>query len=502
MKPILLLTTLSSLSVSGGAYASTKAQPNIVIIFTDDHRYDGISALGNRDLKTPNFDSLVERGVTFTNTYLQGANSAATSTPSRAQLLTGRSVFEIEMTWRNFPAKYTSFAAAFSEAGYNTFTTGKQNNAESSMRGFTSGAKLFDLSPAYYNPHFYLPVQDYRADGKYNIKHLYLVGGENQEFRVPPAYFYANKKKGETEPRLKLEEFDGTHSSEVFATATADYITTYSDEKPFLIYLPFHAPHDPRNAPQKYYDMYPPESLQLPANYAEKHPFDTGDMEARDELIITYPRKEAEVRKELSDYYALITHLDDQLGVVLKAIEDKGIADNTLVVFASDSGLGMGSHALMGKQNLYDDAGIHVPFVLCGLDIPKNERRTNLCYTYDIYPTLCDIAGVKIPESVTGKSVKGAIAAPNAAAGREELFFGYKNIQRAIRDEQYKLIEFCVNGERNTLLFDIKNDPYETKDLSKDRSYRKVLKHMRERLVANKSIDAEWGAKFWETYLK
>lgn len=498
MKPLFLMTALSSLAIGGELYAASNTQPNVLIIFTDDHRYDGIAALGNADLKTPNFDSLVEKGVTFTNTYLQGANSAATSTPSRAQLLTGRSVFDIEMTWRSFPAEYTSFATAFSAAGYNTFTTGKQNNAEASMRGFTDGAKLFDLSLGYYNPHFYLPVQDFRADGAYDNKHLYLVGGDNQEFRVPPAYFYPESEG--KEPRLKLEEFDGTHSSEVFATAVADYITDYSDENPFLIYLPFHAPHDPRNAPQEYYDMYPPESLHLPVNYADSHPFDTGDLESRDEHLISYPRKEAEVRKELSDYYALITHMDDQLGLVLKAIEEKGIADNTIIVFASDSGLGMGSHALMGKQNLYDDAGIHVPFVVSGLDIPQNERRDNLCYTYDIFPTLCELTGVEIPESVMGKSVAPLIFSATAERTRDELFFGYKDVQRAIRDEQYKLIEFCVNGERNTLLFDIENDPYETKDLSKDKSYRKILKGLRERLEANQKNDAEWGANFWKTY--
>lgn len=504
MKPILLLSALTCVADGAVAYAqeaqTNGERPNVLIVFTDDHRYDGVAALGNPDLKTPNLDSLVNNGVTFTNTFLQGANNGATSTPSRAQLITGKSVFEIPNgDGRFFPATMTSFATAFSEAGYNTFTTGKQNNGpEASMRGFQSGAKMFDLTKGFYKPHFYLPVQDFREDGKYSADHLYLVGGENQEFRVPVKMFYSQKGQ---EPKLKFEEFAGTHSNEVFGRAAEEFITNYHEEEPFLMYLAFHAPHDPRNAPQEYYDMYPPETLQLPVNYLPQHPFDTGEMEIRDEMLAPYPRTEENTKQQLCEYYALITHMDHQLGKVFEALRKRGMDKNTLIIFASDSGLGMGSHGLFGKQNLYNDAGIHVPFVLCGPNIPKNEKRSDLCYTYDIFPTLCDLTGVQIPASVTGKSMAASVPAQSEVGVRDELFFAYTNLERSVRDERYKLIVYCVNDDVHELLFDLQEDPNEMVNLANERKYGKILKRLRTRLIANKAIDAEWGNKFWETYL-
>jgi arylsulfatase A-like enzyme len=116
------------------------------------------------------------------------------------------------------------------------------------------------------------------------------------------------------------------------------------------MYLAFHAPHDPRQAPEAYRALYPPESIKLPPSYLPQHPFDNGEMTIRDERLPPWPRTPAIARQELADYYAIITHLDTQIGRVLAALEQSGQADNTIIVFAGDSGLGVGNHGLMGKQ--------------------------------------------------------------------------------------------------------------------------------------------------------
>lgn len=486
--------TIKAISVPLEAKQAKQGRPNVLIVFTDDQRFDSVNALGNKDIHTPNLDSLVNHGVTFTNAYLQGANSGATSVPSRAQLLTGRGVFNIPDGFAKFfPESMTSFATAFKKAGYYTFTTGKQNNGpEASLRGFMDGAKLFDMNPGYYHPHYKMPVQDFRKDGKYSSKYLYFVGGNNQEKR-----YYCSQYGSKD----KINTFEGTHDCKVFGKACADFIKDYKEDKPFLIYLPFHAPHDPRQAPQNYRDMYPADKIHLYPNFRTMPLFNDGQAMVRDEILAPYPRTIDDTKQQIADYYALITFMDAEFGKILNVMRERGFDKNTIIIFASDSGLGLGSHGLFGKQSLYDDAGIHVPFVLCGPNIPENKKRKDLCYTYDIFPTICDLTNVPIPKSVLGKSMAASVAQENTNPVRKELFFGFENTQRAVRDNKYKLIESCVSGVRTTQLFDIEKDPYEMNNLYNIKKYQPILAKLRKQLVANKKNDAEWGDAFWDTYL-
>ncbi|MGB5667888.1 MAG: sulfatase-like hydrolase/transferase, partial [Maribacter sp.] len=279
-------------------------KPNVVIIFTDDHRYDAVGVLGNGQVKTPNLDKLIHGGTTFTNAYIQGANSGAVCAPSRAQLLTGRGVFELpDGNGHYFPESMTSIPMAFKEEGYFTFITGKSHNGpEASMRGFIGGSKLFGLSNGYYIPHYRMPYQDFREDGAYGKEHLYFVDGGNNDVKLSPDKNMAHI---------------GPHSSEIFAKSAVDFLEGYDKKQPFLLYLPFHAPHDTRNAPKKYHDMYSPSSIELQVNYLEMHPFDNGDLYIRDEKLAPYPRTERDTKNQLADYYAIITHMDDQIGKVL-----------------------------------------------------------------------------------------------------------------------------------------------------------------------------------------
>lgn len=485
---IFIILSIVYVKVSGADNLKTK--PNIIILFTDDHRYDGVHALGNKQIKTPSLDKLINNGVTFTNAYLQGANSAATCSPSRAQLLTGRGVFDIPKgNGRSFPESMTSIPMAFKDAGYYTFITGKSHNGpEASMRGFDFGAKLYGLTGGYYKPHFRLAYQDFREDGQYGKEHMYFVDGKNHDIKLTPLDDHLDHV--------------GPHSSEIFAKAAVDFLEGYEKEQPFLMYIAFHAPHDTRNAPQKFHEMYPPEKIKLPVNFLPEHPFDNGDLHIRDEELAPFPRTVEDTKKQLSDYYAIITHMDEQIGKILEALKKEGFDKNTIIVFSSDSGLGMGSHGLFGKQNLYDDAGIHVPIVFCGPGIPKKQQKTDLCYSFDIFPTLCDLAGISIPESVKGISLEGSIREEKTVNAREELYFAYCSTQRAVRNKQYKLIEYCVDGAVHSQFFDLKNDPYETTDLSQMAEYAEKLKILKKSLNSHQLEEADWGQTFWNNYLK
>ena len=172
----------------------------------------------------------------------------------------------------------------------------------------------------------------------------------------------------------------------------------------------------------------------------------------------------AAIRRHVAEYYAMISHLDAELGRVIDALRTTGELDNTIIVFAGDNGLALGQHGLMGKQSTYDHS-VHVPLLMAGPGVPRGERREALCYLLDIYPTLCGMLGVAAPPSVEGRSLCPVLADPDAAV-RDKLHFAYMDLHRAVTDGRHKLIECVVDGERHTQLFDHAADPRELLDLA------------------------------------
>ncbi|MEM9849407.1 MAG: sulfatase-like hydrolase/transferase, partial [Bacteroidota bacterium] len=268
----------------------------------------------------------------------------------------------------------------------------------------------------------------------------------------------------------------------------------YQKEQPYFMYLAFHAPHDPRQAPVDYKAMYPTESIKLPPSYLSQHPFDNGHLFLRDEALAPWPRTPKIACQELADYYAIITHLDAQIGKVIAALKASGQYENTLIVLAGDSGLAVGNHGLLGKQNIYDEDGLHVPFILSGGIIKaKGQNIHALSYIHDIFPTICDLVDIEIPKTLLGKSLLPVIEGKQTQI-RDYTYHAYRQFQRAYRKGDYKLIEYVrakdrnkkegefVAGSRVTQLFHIKNDPWETQDLSFFPEHRKRVLEMREKM--------------------
>jgi len=417
-----------------------RKRPNILFLFTDDQRFDTLQALGNPEIVTPNMDRLARNGTVFTQAHIMGGTSPAVCAPSRAMLLTGRTLFHIPpsfaVPWSvgksdRGQCPYVTFPERFREAGYTTFATGKwHNDPPVFARGFSHGAKIFFGGMS---DHLKVPVNDFDPGGKY-----------------PKNEQYIGKK----------------FSSDLFSDAAIEFLEGYQDDAPFLMYVSYTAPHDPRMAPKKYADLYPPDTISAPKNFMAKHPFDNGEMTIRDEQLAPWPRTPAIVQREIAGYYAMITHLDDQIGRVLGALEASGRADNTIVVFAGDNGLAVGQHGLLGKQNLYEHS-VRVPLILSGVGIPKGKQSDALCYLLDVFPTLCDLAGVSVPDTVEGKSLAPVLASDTAQV-RDSIFCAYRTFQRMVSDGRWKLILYNVKGKRTTQLFDLKNDPWELSNLADD----------------------------------
>jgi choline-sulfatase len=256
------------------------------------------------------------------------------------------------------------------------------------------------------------------------------------------------------------------HSSTLIADAAVQFLRKVErDRNPFFMYVAFNAPHDPRQAPREFLDFYPPEKLELPPNFLPRHPFPIeAGFDGRDEILAPYPRTPDIVRVHLQEYYAIISHMDMEIGRILDALETSGTAGNTIVIFTSDQGLAVGQHGLLGKQNLYDHS-LRVPFVMAGPGIPKRKRNDALFYMQNVFATTCEMAGVPRPQSVQFPSIVPLITGEKNKL-YDTLYVAFLDRQRAVRTEEWKLIR--TPGARQVQLFNIKRDPWERQNLADD----------------------------------
>lgn len=392
--------------------------PNILHIHADDHRADGLNALGSRLLVTPNLDALVERGTTFTRCYTMGSMSGAVCQPSRTMMLTGKSWLRIpaaKVPLKELDAS-TFLPKVISAAGYQTFHAGKGGNE------FTPGLQSFDQS---------IRMADHAPD----------------------------HRRG---------------SSERHADAVLTFLSTREKHRPFYVYLAPPVPHDPRVAAPEFHQFYEANQMALPEAFMPVHPFDNGEMSVRDEQLAPWPRTMEDTKRQIADYYACVTGLDHHVGRIIERLRKEGQLENTIVIFSGDNGLSLGEHGLFGKQNLYEFGGMHVPLVIAGPGIPRG-RTDALVYLMDLFPTLAELAGAKTPAGVEGRSLLPVISGQKLEV-RDALYTAYKNCQRAVCNRRWKLIRYPLVNV--TQLFDLNADPRELSNLADLPEHASTLREM------------------------
>jgi len=401
-------------------------RPNIVLILSDDHNYRALGVSGNEAIRTPNLDRLAGEGVYFNRCFTPNPICS----PGRACIYTGQD------SWTNgaiingqrINNKSPVFPSLLAVSGYETYFGGKwHGDGKPWTRGYTTGGRCW-------------------AGGKFDHFELALTKwGEGADTR-------------ETADR---------YSTTVFTDDAVKYLEGEHD-RPFLMVLAYTVGHDVFMAPPGYGRKYAANEIPLPPNYMPKPPIKQFYPKIRDETVIPFPRTKASVRRATAEYYAMFEHMDDQIGRMLKVIREKKLDENTLVIFASVKGMSMGSHGIIGKQTMYEE-GVRSSLIVRHPTLrPAANINSSLVSTTDIFPTICEIAGVDIPDSVEGQSLLGIYDGSRKA--RERLFMSYHDprrdtITRAIRTNRYKLIQHLVTGERQ--LFDLEKDPYELKNLIK-----------------------------------
>ena len=354
---------------AGRARAVTPCRPNFLFILADDLAPFSLAAYGNAVCRTPHLDRLAAEGMTVDGAHIMGSWSGAVCMPSRTMLMTGRGLWHIPGQGNPHakdPALVPpdlaaqSLPAVFNRAGYDTFRTCKEGNS-------------YPAANALFKTRHERTCRDDAGD----------CGSAWHADRV-------------------LEHLDRRR--------------TEGARDPFLIYLGFSFPHDPRNAHPDRLARYGavnelvpdapvnPAAPPLPANYLPEHPFPHGHPKLRDEEQVQgvmKSRAEAVIRNETGREYACIEEMDAQIGRVLDRLQETGELESTFVVFTADNGIAVGRHGLMGKQNLYEHSW-RVPFLARGPGIAPGSRAAGNLYLMDLLPTFCDLASVAAPATCEG----------------------------------------------------------------------------------------------------
>lgn len=461
-------------------------KPNVLFILTDDQSYNTIHALGNPQIQTPNLDKLVQRGTSFTRAHIPGGTVSAVCMPSRGMINSGKTLFHLEENGRVIPADHVTMGENFLQNGYHCFETGKwHNGVDAFRRSFDAGENIFFGGMW---DHWNVPVYDYQENGVYD-----------HTIRFTPNFSASSETMSVIAQRIHA----GVHSTELFTDSAVKYIENYDSDQPFFMYVSFLAPHDPRTMPEKYRTMYDPNEIQLPPNFQTMPDFSFGwAAKGRDENVEAYPRSEKAVRQHIADYYAMISHVDEHVGRMVTALENKGLLEDTIIVFCGDNGLAVGQHGLMGKQNVYEHS-VGIPLIMAGPGIPENERRSQYVYLLDVYPTLCDLAGIDIPQSVDGRSF-AKMFTDSSYITREDLYLAFQARIRGVMDQRYKLIEYRTDKVKLTQLFDLEKDPWETMNFYDMTGYEEITQRLRQRLQEYRQ---EWddegvlvGQQFWQQW--
>jgi choline-sulfatase len=440
-------------AISGQALRRQQAEitrrPNIVFMCSDQH--NGRMLLGGPEdavpVRTPNLKRLASMGVHFKNSYCVDPVCA----PARASLMTGRFASDVG-SYGNatpFDGRVPTWGTYLEREGYSCWATGKMDLTGAADLGFE----------------------------QVNTNHGHYERPDITElFRRPMCYRLDERKQVDG----KVEE-RGRHDQEVLESGLRFLRTrAKSTGKPWAAYLGFIMPHPPFGAPQKYWDLYPPDQVRMPnvpVGYLEGLPLDFQIL--RQFKMIATPIPEERIRRARSAYYGMISELDGMIGEILDEIEKMGELQNTLVVYTSDHGEMLGEHGLWLKNNLLEGAA-RVPLVMAGAGLPRGVTIETPVSHVDLVATLLDFAGLTKPSGLRGSSLLPMIGGKQFS--HSKFVYGESNSEGnctgsfMIRKGKWKYIYFSWYGDGQ--LFDLEDDPGEMNNLANSPLHASVVQEL------------------------
>ncbi len=440
-------TTGFAAGMLSNAFAKTGKRPNIVFVLADDQRADMMSCSGNPYVKTPHFDRMAKEGVMFENAFV----NVAVCSPSRACFLTGKNPHQVGAPCiihnaQTFHRTEIPFPQRLHDAGYSTAHFGKWHLGEGHVAkpGYDVWRGFYAVGP-YFNPT--------------------LSGtGETKQY------------KGFTD--------------DVLSELAADYIKeSAKKDKPFCVFVGLKAPHLHFEYPPRHEHIFDGKDIPKPDSYDEDY-VRTGKPAFKNlpcniklkEFIGGLPLFDNSWDKYIKSYYRSSQSLDDSLGTIMKAVDESGEADNTILIYTSDHGYSLGEHGLTEKHYAYEKC-IRIPMLVrYPRMIKPGIRRKEMVLNMDVAPTLLDLADVPIPKDVEGKSWRPLLESKNEKEHdfRDDFLYYLEGLNLAIRTKRYKLIQW-PNTDFSEF-YDLKKDPDEMKNLINNPAYSKIKKRLENRI--------------------
>lgn len=428
----LILTALALLSLPA-AWAGPRLgrRPSVLLILPDQWRGQDLGCMGNSEVRTPHLDRLASQGVLFRNTF---ANTPVCC-PARANILTGKYAHRNGMVANDLRLRESerTIAEVLAENGYRTGFVGKWH---------------LDGGPR--RPGFVPP-------GPRRQGFAYWAANECDHRHFRPTYFR------DTDRPIT----EGRFEPEVWTDRAVEFLKQAGEDRFFLI-VSMGPPHDPYGAPEKFMKLYDPARLTMRPNWSEG--------------------VQAAGRKELAAYYAAMTAVDEQVGRLMKALDDTGRAEDTIVLFTSDHGDMLGSHGQRLKRKPWEES-IRVPGIVRYPARVKPGRTTKALLSHvDLAPTLLSLCGLAVPEEMQGTDLSGAVLG-TADRGPDSAFFqifvpfagdATPRPWRGVRTDRHM---YARTQEGPWLLYDLEHDPYERKNLALDPAQAAVKDRMEAKLA-------------------
>jgi arylsulfatase A-like enzyme len=485
----LYLYLLLSLFTAPVLASQEASKPNLLIIMTDQQRFDALSAAGNTVLQTPNIDRLANEGVLFENAY----TPVPVCGPARVGILTGLSmdnsgIFRNQDVYRPESFKGgASFDMILSGAGYKTGYYGKWHSPQILAAHYdnlddyhvtaTSGSAGMGIGMAA----FYRNFLDAAGEPGYEMADQFdLPDGQlldtysRRPYRLSPmdkryglsdeqVLALGDPSQGDIQGTLLI---DAAHSiTAMEAGGVLDAIDRLAGE-PFSLTVSFHYPHPPYTPSEPYASMYDPGKMPLPLSITdtmERSPY----VDANKQYASPRYRDPDKVRHFIATYYGLVREIDDWVGKILDKLDQHGLADNTLVIFVSDHGEMLGSHGMTSKNIFYEES-VHVPFLMrLPGSIAAGTRVKSPVSTRDIFPTIMDYLGQPYQKAINGKSLKAVI---ESRESRDFVVSEWREMSSVptymIRSGDWKLlISKLPDAGSVDALYNLENDPGEMNNL-------------------------------------
>ena len=465
--------------IQGCQLEQKQYQPNILIIHSDQHRIDCIGAYENKDIQTPNIDFLAKEGVLYQNSY----SSLPVCTPSRYSLLSGMYVHQ-HKGWTNHstlnPAIET-FPDVLKSAGYKTKAIGKMHFAPTYLDvGFEEMILAEQDGPGRWDDDYHRDLMNNNLADKIDLE------DQRQEYRKnAPEHYWRSYGTASTNLPEKY------YSTNWIANHTLETIENWDESGSNMLMVGFIKPHHPFDPPKKWTEMYDPDSLELLPGWIEK-PINY-DLEEHSGYFKNLALNEDALRKSMTYYYASITQIDFEIGRIINVLKDKGLYDNTIIIYTSDHGEHLGYHHQILKGGHLYESIMKVPLII---KYPKSQyagiKNNKLVSNVDLAPTILNTAGLKIPKAMSGRNLT------DSSFNREYVCAeGWMGNQTMARSKKFKLIR---KRDGKSLFFNLETDPLEMNNLYNDTDYKDEIESHVEAIINWQGTDSLFAENYIDEY--